>query len=134
MRRPIGVWIIGILGLIGAILRILAAITALGVSGLALTGTLGTEAEGVGGQALAIGILSLIVGVILLYISIAFLGLRAWAWTVLMIFELLTIVIVVVQFIFDGFNGATLAGLIIPLIIVVYLTRPGVRRAFRLAS
>ncbi len=47
-----------------------------------------------------------------------------------MIFEVLAIVIVVVQFFFDGFHWASLVGLIIPLIIVLYLTRPRIRQAF----
>ncbi len=56
MKRPLGVWIIGILVLIGAIFRILGGITALGVSGLAMTGSLGEETVGIGGEALGIGI------------------------------------------------------------------------------
>ena len=130
MKRPLGVWIIGILVLIGAIFRILGGITALGVTGLAMTGTLGSEAEGVGGEALAIGIVTLVIGVVLLIFALAFLGLRPWAWTATMIFELLAIVVVVIQFIFDGFHWASLVGIIIPVIIVFYLTRPRIRGAF----
>jgi hypothetical protein len=130
VRRPLGVWIIGILVLIGAIFRILGGITALGVSGLSMAGKLGSEAEGVGGQALGVGIVTLVVGVLLLIFALAFLGLRPWAWTATMIFELITIVVVIVQFIFDGWNWATLVGIIIPLIIVYYMTRPRIREAF----
>jgi hypothetical protein len=130
VKRPLGVWIIGILALISAILRILGGITALGVSGLAMTGTLGEEVGGIGGQALGIGIVSVIVGVLLLIFAFSFLGLRPWAWTALMIFEVLTIVVVVVTFVFDGFHWASLVGILIPLVIVIYLTRPRIRRAF----
>lgn len=130
MKRPLGVWIIGILVLIGAIFRILGGITALGVTGLSMAGKLGEESGSLGGDALAIGIVTLIVGVLLLIFALAFLGLRPWAWTATMIFEMITIVIVIVQFIFDGWNWATLVGLIIPLIIVFYMTRPRIREAF----
>lgn len=121
---------IGILAIIGAVLRILAALTALGVSGLAMTGTLGEEVGGLGGQSLAIGIVMLIIGVLYLIFAISFIGLRAWAWAAMMFIQLLAIAAVIVQFVLDGFHGATLVGIIIPLIIVIYLTRPGVRKAF----
>jgi hypothetical protein len=131
MKRPIGVWIIGILALIGAILRILGSLTALGLGSLGMAGKLGETGSDLGGQALAVGIVGLIVGVVILFFALSFLGLRPWAWTALMIMELITIVVAIVQFVFDGFHGATLATVIVPLIIVIYLTRPGVRGAFR---
>lgn len=132
MRRPIGVWIIGILALINAVLTILGGITALGVSGLAMMGKLGAESEGLGWEALLVGILSLVFGAILLIFALSFLGLRPWAWTALMIVELLLIVIAVVQFVFAGFHWNSLVTIIIPAIVVLYLTRPGIRRAFSL--
>ncbi len=130
MKRPIGVWIIGILALINAIFTILGAITALGVTGLAMMGKLGTEGEGLGGEALIVGISSLIIGVILLVFALSFLRLRPWAWTALMIVELFVIVVAVVQFIFAGFHWSSLVTIIIPVIIVFYLTRPRIRQAF----
>jgi hypothetical protein len=130
MKRPIGVWIIGILALIVAILRILGGFAALGVGGLAMTGTLGEEAGSLGAQALGVGIASLIVGFLVLIFAVAFLGLQPWSWTALMILELLTIVVVVVQFIFDGFHWSSLVTIIIPVIIVFYLSRPRIRQAF----
>ncbi len=130
MKRPIGVWIIGILALVGAILMILGAITALGVSGLAMIGTLDDVADGVGGQALAIGIVYLVLGVLVLFFALSFLGLRPWAWTALMVIELLQIVGVILGFIFGGFHWNSLVSIIIPVIIVFYLTRPRVRQAF----
>jgi len=131
MKRPIGVWIIGILALIVAILRILGGFTALGVGGLALTGTLGEEVGGsLGAEALGVGIASLIIGFLVLIFALAFLGLRHWSWAALMIIQLLTIVVVVVQFIFDGFHWSSLTTIIIPVIIVFYLTRPRIRQAF----
>jgi len=130
VKRPIGVWIIGILALLGAILMILGAITALGVSGLAMIGTLDDGADGVGGQALATGIVYLVVGVLVLFFALSFLGLRPWAWTALMIIELLQIVGVILGFIFGGFHWNSLVSIIIPVIIVIYLTRPRIRQAF----
>ncbi len=130
MKRPIGVWIIGIVALISAILRILAGITALGVSGLAMTGNLGEDSGSITGEALGIGIAMLIIGALYLIFALAFLGLRRWSWSAMMIIQWITIIAVVVEFIFGGWNGAALVGIILPLIIVFYLTRPGVRRAF----
>jgi hypothetical protein len=130
VKRPIGVWIIGILALVGAILMILGAITALGVSGLAMIGTLDDVADGIGGQALAVGIVYLVVGVLVLFFALSFLGLRPWAWTALMIIELLQIVGVILGFIFGGFHWNSLVSIIIPVIIVIYLTRPRIRQAF----
>jgi hypothetical protein len=130
VKRPIGVWIIGILALVGAILMILGAITALGVSGLAMIGTLDDVADGIGGQALVVGIVYLVVGVLVLFFALSFLGLRPWAWTALMIIELLQIVGVILGFIFGGFHWNSLVSIIIPVIIVIYLTRPRIRQAF----
>lgn len=131
MKRPIGVWIIGILALIGAILRILGSLTALGLGSLGMAGKLGETGSDLGGDALAVGIVGLVVGVLLLFFALSFLGLRPWAWAAMLIFELILIVVAIVQFVFDGFHGATLATIIIPVIIVIYLTRPGVRGAFK---
>ena len=130
MKRPLGVWIIGILAIINGILSILAGITALGVGGLAMMGKIGEDTGNLGAEALGVGIVTLIVGIIVFIFALAFLGLRPWAWTALMIFEVLTIVIVIIQFIFGGFHWNSLVTLIIPLIIVLYMTRPGVRGAF----
>ena len=130
MKRPIGVWIIGILALLGAILMILGAITALGVSGLAMTGALDEVADGVGGEALLLGIVYLVLGVLVLFFALSFLGLRSWAWTALMIIELLQIVGVILGFIFGGFHWNSLVSIVIPVIIVFYLTRPSIRQAF----
>ncbi len=130
MKRPIGVWIIGILALIGAILRILGGFTALGVGGLAMTGKLGQEAGSLGAEALGVGIATLIIGFLVLIFALAFLGLQPWSWAAMMIIQLLTIVVVVVQFIFDGFHWSSLTTIIIPVIIVFYLTRPRIRQAF----
>ncbi len=96
-----------------------------------MTGTLGEEAGSLGAEALGVGIASLISRVILVLIfALAFLGLQPWAWAALMIIQLLTIVVVVVQFIFDGFHWSSLTTIIIPVIIVFYLTRPRIRQAF----
>lgn len=130
MKRPIGVWIIGILALIGGILRILAGLTALGIGGLALTGSLGQENGVSGGEALGIGVFELVVGIAVLFFALSFLRLRRWAWTAMMLVQWVTLIAVVLQFVFDGFNWSSLVGVIIPVLLIVYLGSRGVRRAF----
>jgi hypothetical protein len=130
MKRPLGVWIIGIIAVIAAVLRILTAIAALGVGGLSIAGKLGDQSGSVTGQALGIGIAMLVVGVLYLIFAFAFLGLRHWSWTAMMIIQWLSIIAVAAQFALKGYDTASLTGIILPLIIVLYLLRPKVRRAF----
>lgn len=130
MKRPIGVWIIGIIAFLAGVLRILAGLTALGIGGLALTGSLGQESGVSGGEALGIGVFNLVVGIVVLLFALSFLALKRWAWTAMMLIQWLTIIAVVLQFVFDGFNWASLVGIVIPVLLIVYLGSKGVRRAF----
>lgn len=125
----LGVWIIGILGLIGAVLRILAALTLLGITGLALTGTLGDQAD-LGASSILFGVLQLLLGVVWMVVLFAFIGLQPWSWMVMVVWEFFLIIVPVVQFFFDGFQRATLLGVILPLIILLCLYTSRVRRAF----
>lgn len=121
---------IGIIAFIGGILRILAGLTALGIGGPALTGTLGQESGVTGGEALGIGVFNLIVGIVILLFALSFLALKRWSWTAMMIIQWVTVIAVVLQFVFDGFNWASLVGIIVPVILIIYLGSKGVRAAF----
>lgn len=131
MVRPLGVWIIGILALIAGIVELLAGLTALGVGGLGIIGVLGIDPEIAGGRAVAAGVVMIIVAFLYLVFALSFLGLRRWAWTALLVVSIVTIVAVVLQMVFDGFYWSSLASIILPLIVVFYLTRRGVRQAFK---
>jgi len=130
MKRPLGVWIIGLLALIGAIIELLAGLTALGMGGLGITGILGIDPELAGGRAVAAGVVLIIIAVAYLVFALSFLGLKRWAWAALLIISIVTIVAVIVQMIFDGFYWSSLPAIILPLIIAYYLTRREVRQAF----
>jgi hypothetical protein len=130
VKRPIGVWIIGIIGVIAAVINILGGITALGVGGLSMAGSLGDISGSITGKALGVGIALLIVGILYLIFALSFLGLRHWAWSAMMIIQWLTIIVAIFNFVFGGWNWSALTSIILPLIIVFYLTRPRIRQAF----
>jgi hypothetical protein len=130
VKRPLGVWIIGIIGVIAAVINILGGITALGVGGLSMAGSLGETSGSITGKALGVGIALLIVGILYLIFALSFLGLRHWAWSAMMIIQWLTIIVAIFNFVFGGWNWSALTSIILPLIIVFYLTRPRIRQAF----
>jgi hypothetical protein len=130
VKRPLGVWIIGIIGIIAAVIDILGGITALGVGGLSMAGSLGDTSGSITGKALGVGIALLIVGILYLIFALSFLGLRHWAWSAMMIIQWLTIIVAIFNFVFGGWNWSALTSIILPLIIVFYLTRPRIRQAF----
>lgn len=130
MKKPIGVWIIGVIALIGAVIEILAGLSALGVGALDVGGIMGIGSDVGGARAVGAGVIMLVIGGLYLIFALSFLGRRRWAWTALLAFSVLAIVGVILQFVFDQFYWSSIAGILLPLIVIVYLTRPGVRKAF----
>jgi hypothetical protein len=130
MARPLGVWIIGVLALIGAVIEFLAGLTALGVGGLPVTGILGINPDVAGGRAVVAGVVLIAIAFVYLVFAVSFLGRRRWAWTALFAVSVVTVVAVVLQMIFDGFYWSSLITIILPLVVVYYLTRPRVRQSF----
>lgn len=55
---------------------------------------------------------------------------RPWAWAAMLVIQLLTIAALIAQFVLDGFHWASLTGIIIPVLITLYLSRPKIRHAF----
>lgn len=125
--RPTGVTIIGVLQIIGGILRILGALTLLGLVGLGLAGDVNASVTAWG---FIVGIASLVIALAYFYLGWSMLALRPWAWTVTLLLNLFTIVVVVIQLITNGFDWNVVAGLVIPVIIVIYLYSQNVKRAF----
>jgi len=130
-KRPTGVWIIGVLALIGAIIELLAGFSALGVGDLDVGGILGIHSDIEGAQAIGAGVLMLVIGALYLLFAISFLGLRRWAWMALLIISIVAIVGVILQFVFDQFYWSSILGILLPLIVIVYLLRPEVKKKFR---
>lgn len=129
-KRPVGVWIIGILAAIGAVIELLAGLSALGVSGLEVGGVLGIGSDIGGARGVAAGVIMLVIGALYLIFAVSFLGRRRWAWTALLAISVIAIIGVVLQFVFDQFYWSSIAGIIIPLAVIIYLTRPEVKKAF----
>lgn len=48
----------------------------------------------------------------------------------MLVIQLLTIAALIVQFVLDGFHWASLTGIIIPVLVTLYLSRPKIRHAF----
>lgn len=128
--RPVGVWIIGAIAAIAAIIELLAGLSALGVSGLGVSGILGIGDDVGGARAISAGVIMVVIAALYLFFALSFLGLKRWAWKALMAISIIAIVGVVLQFVFDKFYWSSIAGILIPLIVIVYLTRPAVKRAF----
>lgn len=72
----------------------------------------------------------LVIGALHLIFAISFLGRRRWAWTALLTVSVIAIIGVILQFVFDQFYRSSIAGILLPLVVIFYLTRPQVRRAF----
>jgi membrane-bound ClpP family serine protease len=125
--RPTGVTIIGALQVIGGVLRILSAIVLLGLTGLGLAGDLATD---VGVFSIVMGVIALIIGLFYFYLGWAMLGMQPWAWAFTLVLNIIAIVFVVIELIFDGFDWNVVAGIAIPVIIVIYLYSQKVREAF----
>lgn len=130
MKRPFGVWIIGLIGIVSAVLRILAGVAFLGLGGLSVAGKLDAASGTVTGTAFGFGVVMLVVGVLYLIFSLAFFGLRHWSWVTMMVIQWISIIAVVVQLVLNGWDAALIASIVLPLIIVLYLSTSKVRRAF----
>ena len=74
------------------------------------------------------GFILLIVGLILLIIAFGIYGLKSWAWMWAFIFNLLALILGVL----NGFTDpANIVGMIISAIVVLYLLMPDIRAKFR---
>jgi len=130
VKRLVGVWIIGVIAFVGAVIEILAGLSALGVGALDVGGVMGIGSDIGGAKAIWAGVIMLVIGALYLIFAVSFLGRRRWAWTALLTVSVLAIIGVIVQFVFDQFYWSSIAGILLPLAVIVYLIRPQVRRAF----
>ena len=137
--RPTGVTVLGVLAILiglggivvgGLLILAAAVISTLNIASSypQLTGfSSGTIAVVLG----VLGAVLLIIGILYLVTGIGFFGGKGWAWTIGMIVSVLSIIANIVQAIISpaGVAGAIIS-IIIPLIIIYYLTRPHVKAFF----
>ncbi len=81
-----------------------------------------------------VGVVLLIMAFLAFLIAYGFLKGRGWSWTLAMVLLVLSIIFSVLSWILSGLNPAGLVsmliGILIPVIIVIYLTRPRVKAWF----
>jgi len=134
-QRPAGITLIVTLFFILGGLSLLWSGLVFGWGGISsLFGSLfGAEQARAYGEAIAwSGFLGLISAVVQIVVAFGLLGMKKWAW----ILALIGVVLTVFQGVVGIFGGGAFAfmcgsiGLVLPVIILVYLLRPGIRSAF----
>jgi len=134
-KRPAGITLIVTLFFILGGLSLLWSGLVFGWGGISsLFGSLfGAEQARAYGEAIAwSGFLGLISAVVQIVVAFGLLGMKKWAW----ILALIGVVMTVFQGVVGIFGGGAFAfmcgsiGLVLPVIILVYLLRPEIRRTF----
>lgn len=126
--RPLGIAIIGILVAIEAILQILACLALFGVS---TVGLFATPFTGPMAALLALSSIALIIGIVELVVASGLWSMEKWAWVVAVIVLWIDVVFDVIGGIIQTQSwGAVLLSLIIPVIVLIYMYMPGVRKVF----
>lgn len=137
MKRPTGITVIGVLYIILAALSLLWSGLVLGVGGLSslLGGLFGVQGIATYGISTTwIGIAGITIAIVQFVIALGLLTMRRWAWILALVGVGLTVVEGIVGMLGGGPLAVTcgMLGLAIPLGILVYLLRPGVKQAFML--
>ncbi len=115
--RPTGVTILAVLELLGGLAGL--------AGGAALLGLGGVMASGL---ALALGAVSMVVGIFNLLLFWGLWTLKPWALQLAMIFSLVGMVMGGVSVAMGNYGG--IVSILFSLLILYYLTRPGVKAAF----
>lgn len=133
MQRPLGVTVLGLLSLISGLLGMLKGLIWLGVGGLAAAGTaLASPVAGmfIGTIAVVVGGLALLTGIFSLIFAWGAFSLKPWAWSLGVAthgFNLIWSLLVVLG---PGVLRERFVTIVISLIVVLYLTKPEIKRAF----
>lgn len=132
-QRPTGITILAVLQLIGGILSLIFGISSLFFGGLIIASdaaaTAGTEIDP-GPVMLVAGVIALFSGVLGLLAGYGLFTLKGWGWTLAIVFSILNIVHNLLS-IFRGTNvPGAIIGIVIAGLILYYLFRPNVKRAF----
>lgn len=134
-QRPTGITVLGTLFIVLGIFSFLWGLLLFNVGAVSsLTGAIfgADNLRAFGGANAGQGVISMASAVLDFVIAYGLMGLRRWGW----LLALIGVGITVVQGVLGLFNGGIwtflcgAAGLIIPAIIVYYLLKPEVRRAF----
>ncbi len=137
--RPTGVTVLGVLAILIGLGGLITGGILLAVSAALSTINIGTtypQLAGIATGTIAIifgvlGAVLLILGILYLATGIGFFGGKGWAWTIGLIVSILSIIVNIVQVAINpgGIGGAVIS-IIIPLLILYYLTRPHVKAFF----
>lgn len=138
--RPLGVTILAILAFLLGLLFLLGAITSFLAAGLPfeeLQDLINNVPEIILENASLIfttfGVMFLIFAIISFLVTYGFLNGRQWAWSVGILLGILSIISNMVNFLIymDISNlSSAIIGIVIAVLIIFYLTRPGVKRYF----
>jgi len=137
VKRPKGITVIAVLYIILAVLSLLWSGLVLGVGGLSslFGGLFGAEGAATFGTSTTwAGIVGIAAAIVQFIVAFGLLAMKRWARTL----ALIGVVVTVVEGVLGMLGGGPFAlvcgllGLAIPLGILLYLLRPGVKRAFAL--
>ena len=133
--RPAGVTMIVILFFVLGGLSLLWSGLVFGVGGVGslVGGLLGAErVAGFGDSTAWSGFLGLLAAVLQIVVAFGLLGMMRWAWVLALVGVGVTVIQGIVGMFTGGLYGFMCGGigLIIPAIILIYLLRPGIRKAF----
>lgn len=134
-KRPAGITVIAIVLFILGGLSLLWSALVFGFGGLSTMfgGLIGADQVAAFGTSTAwSGFLGLLTGVVQIVVGFGLLGMKNWAWWLALVGVGLNIVQGLVTIFTGGWWGVMCGsiGLIIPLIILIYLLTPSIRRTF----
>ena len=125
MSRPLGVTVLAVLALVAAIPALLGGLALVGVA------TFGTEVPVPDTFMYAVGAGTLLYAGLSLILAYGFWTTQSWAWVAGLALQVLGMVMAVSQFANgERYLASMIAGLVLPVVIVVYLLQPRVRAAF----
>ncbi len=127
--RPTGITIIAVLAILIGVLGLLAGVAIIGLSALISTSTfVGMDPALLTGVGLVVGGIVLVFSLIWLAVGLGFLHGRSWAWTLGMIFSVLSIIGALSFAILGDYSG--IFGVFIWGMMIYYLTRNRVKSFF----
>jgi hypothetical protein len=135
MKRPAGVTMLAIVLFVLGAFSLLWSAALFGVGGLSslFGGLIGADQVAAFGTSTAwSGFLTLITGVVQIVVGFGLLGVKSWAWWL----ALVGVGLNILQGVFGIFSGGTWGvicgsiGLIIPILVLIYLLTPGIRKVF----
>lgn len=132
-QRPTGVTILAVLQFIGGLLSLILGLGSLLFGGLMVASdvaaTTGTEID-MGPILLFAGIVAIVSGVIGLIAGYGLFALKGWGWTLAIVFAVLNIIRSLLGMFQGGSVPGAIVGIVISGLIIYYLFRPNVKRAF----